>query len=152
MHLIGDASLPLSGCNPTMNMHMSNDRQSVRVLVVDDYAAVANHLARVLCDNDYTAIPVFSGEEALRVAEEFSPHALIADVMMPGMNGVDLVYAFADKFPTCRAVMMTANQWLPEIFIGGLRIKVFQKPFDLEELFEFLASAAPEPNRFASQS
>ena len=112
----------------------------IKVLVVDDYAPMADHLAKAICNGGHTAVAVYSAEEALRFAEEFSPHALIADVMMPGMNGPDLVCAFAEKFPACRAVLMTANQWLPEIFIRGLRIKVLQKPFDLKTIFEFLAN------------
>jgi DNA-binding response OmpR family regulator len=126
-----------------MGIHDSSGRKSVRVLVVDDYAPVADHLAKALCQNEYTALAVYSAEEALRTAEWFLPHALIADVMMPGMNGPELTCAFAKKSPTCRAVLMTANQWAKEIFIGGLRIKVFQKPFALSELFELLDGAAP---------
>jgi len=131
------------------NTHESNGRKSFRVLVVDDYPHMADYLAKALCESEYTAIPAFSGEEALRVAEEFMPHALIADVMMPGMNGVELAYAFAEKFPTCRAALMTANQWADEVFIGGLRIKVFEKPFELAQLFEFLDTAVPLRSRVA---
>lgn len=124
-----------------MNTYASG-RKSVRVLVVDDYPHVADSLANVLREKEYTAIPVHSGEEAMRVAEQFIPHVLIADVMMPEVNGVELVCAFAEKFPTCRTVLMTAKHWPEELSIGELRLKVFEKPFDLEELFEFLANAA----------
>jgi two-component system OmpR family response regulator len=123
-----------------MSSCASDDRKAVRVLVVDDYAPMADHLAKAIGTEEYTAMAVYSAEEALRAAEEFSPQALIADVMMPGMNGPELVCAFAKKFPGCRAMLMTANQWLPEIFIRGLRIKVLQKPFGLEEIFGFLST------------
>ena len=125
-----------------MNTYASS-RKSVRVLVVDDYPNVADPLANVLCDKGYEAVAVHSGEEALRVAEQFMPHVLIADVMMPELNGVELVYTFAEKFPTCRAVLMTAKHWPEELSICELQLKVFQKPFDLEQFFEFLASAVP---------
>jgi CheY-like chemotaxis protein len=121
-----------------------NGFNSVRVLVVDDYAPVADHLAKVLCDKGCKALAVYSGIEALRAGEQFSPDALIADVMMPGMNGAELVCAFAERFPACRAVLMTANQWATEICIDGSRIKVLQKPFDIKEIFLFLASAIRE--------
>src|SRR5215472_6050413 len=123
-----------------MNTNTSSQK-SVRVLVVDDYPNVADYLATVLREKEYTAIPVHSGEEALRVAEQFMPHVLIADVMMPELNGVELVSTFAQNFPTCRPVLMTAKHWPEELSIGELHLKIFQKPFDLEELFEFLASA-----------
>jgi CheY-like chemotaxis protein len=121
-----------------------NGFNSVRVLVVDDYAPVADHLAKVLCDKGCKALAVYSGIEALRAGEQFSPHALIADVMMPEMNGAELVCAFSERFPACRAVLMTANQWAPEICIDGLQVKVLQKPFEIEEIFRFLGSTLRE--------
>jgi hypothetical protein len=62
--------------------------------------------------------------------------------MMPGMNGAELVCAFAERFPACRAMLMTANQWASEICINGSRIKVLQKPFEMKEIFRFLAGAS----------
>jgi DNA-binding response OmpR family regulator len=112
--------------------------------VVDDYAFIADQLAKVIWDKGCKALAVYSGIEALRAGKQFSPHALIADVMMPGMNGAELVCAFSERFAACRAVLMTANQWAPEIFVGGSRIKVLQKPFEIEEIFGFLASAIRE--------
>jgi len=125
-----------------MNTQASNGQKSIRVLVVDDYPAMADDLAKALCDKEYAAIPVYSGEDALRVAEQFAPHALISDVTMPGMNGVELACAFAEKYPACCAVLMSANEWEKEILVGELRLKVFQKPLDHAELFNFLADAA----------
>src|ERR1700760_3638809 len=112
-----------------MNRYVSG-RKSVRVLVVDDYPNVADSLANVLCEKEYTAIPVHSGEEAMRVAKQFMPHVLIADVMMPEVNGIELAYTFAENFPTCRAVLMTAKHWPEQLSIGELQVKVFHKPFD----------------------
>jgi two-component system, OmpR family, response regulator len=76
----------------------------VKVLVVDDYVPIADHLTKVICDKGYTAMAVYNAAEALRAAEQFMPHAVIADVMMPQMNGAELVCVFAEKFPACRAV------------------------------------------------
>ena len=114
---------------------------------MDDYVPMADHLAKLLCDQDYVAIPVYSAAEALAAAEKCPPQALIADIMMPGMNGVELACAFADKFPACRTLLMTANRWADEIFIAGLRFRVLQKPFEPAELFEFLVSCAEPSER-----
>jgi CheY-like chemotaxis protein len=122
---------------------LSDDPRSVRVLVVDDYAPMADHLAKVLCKAEYEAVAVYSAEEALRVAEQLPPQALITDIMMPGMNGVELVCAFGEKFPACRSVLMTATQLLPELFVGGIRVRVLQKPFEVDEVLQFVAGCVP---------
>ena len=42
-----------------------NGFKAIRVMVVDDYVPLADHLAKVLCDKGYKAIAVYSGTEAL---------------------------------------------------------------------------------------
>lgn len=127
-----------------MSTHGLGGKKPVRVLVVDDYAPLADHLAHVLCSAGYETRAVYSGAEALLAAEQASPDALVADIMMPGMNGVELAGAFGEQFPACRPILMTATQLLPELFIHGLRIRVLQKPFEIEALFDFLTTCAPE--------
>jgi DNA-binding response OmpR family regulator len=57
---------------------------------------MADYLANSFCQNEYTAIPIYSAKEALSTAERFSPDALIADLTLPEMNGAELVCALSD--------------------------------------------------------
>ena len=121
------------------------DQRSLRVLVVDDYAPMADLLAQTIRVENHAAMAVYGSEEALRVAEKFSPDALIADVMMPGMGGPELARAFAEKYPGCRVILLTASHWVPRnLSIGQARVKVLQKPFDRGEILEFLATCGPK--------
>jgi DNA-binding response OmpR family regulator len=65
----------------------------LRVLVVDDQLEVAQSLASVVRTWQHEVEIAYSGEQALEVAERFQPHAIMLDIMMPGMDG----YAVAQK-------------------------------------------------------
>jgi len=59
-----------------------------RVLVVDDERLIADTLAEILSDEGFEVVAVYGGIQAVQQASQLCPHAVIADVMMPGMNGV----------------------------------------------------------------
>src|SRR5262245_27159249 len=68
----------------------AGDVTPLRILVVDDHPDAADSLAAVL---DLLGCPVrtcYDGLTALAVAEEFQPHVCLLDLMMPGMDGLEL--------------------------------------------------------------
>jgi CheY-like chemotaxis protein len=119
-------------------------RSALRVLVVDDFAPLADHLAGLLRRNGHSVQVAYDGLEALRVAERFQPHALISDVHMPGLNGFELAQAFAERFPKCRTVLVTIDPRAAGESYDHREYRVLQKPVPLEELFEFLAACDPK--------
>lgn len=62
----------------------------LRVLCVDDNHDIADTLGVLLELVGYEARVCYDGPSALRAAEEFRPDAAILDLMMPGMDGVEL--------------------------------------------------------------
>jgi two-component system, OmpR family, response regulator len=64
--------------------------EAVRVLVVDDDRRLARALKRGLEGEGFAVDLAFDGEDGLWHARENSYDALVLDVMMPGMNGLDL--------------------------------------------------------------
>ena len=61
------------------------------ILVVDDHQDVAAGLVRLLQKSGYQAEMVNDGETALRFLEHIRPEAVLLDVMMPGLDGLDVL-------------------------------------------------------------
>ena len=69
---------------------MSDTAETPLLLVVDDDPVNAELLCELLDAMGYRAVPALSGEEALRAAAARSPDLILLDVMMPGMNGLEV--------------------------------------------------------------
>ena len=80
-----------------------------RILCVDDEVNVLNALQRNL--RKYFAVDTASdGTQALTALERQGPYAVIvADMRMPGMDGVELLTRVRDKYPDTVRVMLTGN-------------------------------------------
>jgi len=69
----------------------SERREGARVLVVDDEAPILRALATNLRARGYTVDAAASGEEALDLAARHRPDAVILDLGLPGMSGIEVV-------------------------------------------------------------
>ena len=67
------------------------DNKLAKVLVVDDEPNIVELLTVSLKFQNFEVYSANSGNEALRVAREVNPDAYILDVMMPGMDGFELL-------------------------------------------------------------
>ena len=78
----------------TVKERVSNNQdvnQNVqRILVVDDESSISELVATSLKFVGFDVRTASSGSQALQIAQEFKPHALILDVMLPDQNGFDL--------------------------------------------------------------
>lgn len=63
---------------------------AIRIVVVDDYADLAEAFAAALDLDGYEVAIAFDGDTALELVVAFEPHAVILDINMPGMSGVVL--------------------------------------------------------------
>jgi len=61
------------------------------ILVIDDDAAVRDLMSRFLGKLGFHVVAAASGEEGLRVARELRPRIITLDVIMPGLNGWDVL-------------------------------------------------------------
>jgi CheY-like chemotaxis protein len=62
-----------------------------KILVVDDDSDILEYLSSFLEDNGYDVSSATSASGALRALEEFTPDAILLDVLMPGRSGLDLL-------------------------------------------------------------
>jgi signal transduction histidine kinase len=111
---------------------------SGRILVVDDQAANVKVVGILLGRNGYEVIPAASGPEALAAIETRKPDLILLDMMMPGMDGFELLAALRAQ-PQLRAipaVFLTAahdRDLLLRAFESGA-VDYVTKPFMPEEL------------------
>ena len=79
-----------------------------RILVVDDDRSMARTVCDILRRRGWTPTPVHSGEEAVAAASEQRYAAVLMDVRMPGLNGVEAFRAIQERQPQTPVILMTA--------------------------------------------
>ncbi len=61
-----------------------------RILVVDDESSISDLIATSLKFVGFDVRTAANGSQALTIAEEFKPHAMILDVMLPDLDGFEV--------------------------------------------------------------
>ena len=121
---------------PIEKQASKRSRSSIRVLVVDDFLPITNALLNTLKTNFYDARVASSASEALDIAQDFRPHALITDVILPDMDAFRLAAEFEKRYPDCRVLLMSASGPGVPNNRGGPR--VVPKASIIEEAFRLL--------------
>ena len=80
-----------------------------RVVVVDDEKVIANTLAIILNNAGFEAKAAFCADDAIVLAESFRPDLMIADVIMPGMSGIEVAIIIRDKLPNCKILLFSGQ-------------------------------------------
>ena len=112
------------------------DRSPVRVLVVDDEAALADLLSMALRYEGWEVHTEGNGTDALRSARELRPDAVVLDVMLPDMDGLEVLARLRRESPDVPVLFLTAKDAV-EDRIAGLTAggdDYVTKPFSLEEV------------------
>ena len=78
------------------------DPQSVKILVVDDDERNVRVLNAMLNAEGYATVSAATGKEALQMAEKEIPGLILLDVMMPDMNGFEVVEKLKALPATCK--------------------------------------------------
>ena len=124
---------------------MTNETGQARILVVDDDRILADSLALILRGRGFESRSVYSGEDAAQAALEWTPDAVIADVVMGKMDGVTLAIYLAQTLPACKVLLMSGNaateQLLDHSKELGHEFPILAKPFPPDSIFEFFGSS-----------
>ena len=115
---------------------MDDRKDQVTVLVVDDEPNIVELLTVSLKFQGFDVHSANNGTEALRLARELNPDAYILDVMMPGMDGFELLAKLRTEGLDGPVLYLTAKDSVDQR-IHGLTIGAddyVTKPFSLEEV------------------
>jgi two-component system, OmpR family, response regulator len=112
------------------------DGSPVRVLVVDDEAPLADLLSMALRYEGWEVRSEGDGGAALRSARDFQPDAVVLDMMLPDVDGLEVLSRLRRDIPDVPVLFLTAKDGV-EDRIAGLTAggdDYVTKPFSLEEV------------------
>ena len=115
---------------------MTKPSTGQRILVVDDELSISDLISTSLRFVGFDVRTAATGSQALAVAEEFRPHAIILDVMLPDQDGFEVCRQIRNEGVNVGVLFLTAKDGM-EDKVAGLTIggdDYMTKPFSLEEL------------------
>ncbi len=114
-----------------------------RVLVVDNESVIADTVAKILSLSGIPAIAAYDGNEALGTALLKPPDLLLTDVVLPGMNGIELAITIKRVYPECKILLFsglaTTADLLANARRAGHRFTLLNKPVPPQELLATVA-------------
>jgi DNA-binding response OmpR family regulator len=113
------------------------------LLIAEDDAASRKLYSAFLQAKGYKVIEASNGNAALEIIEREPVDVLLTDVVMQGMDGMELLACAREAQPNLRAIVMT-SQRTPAAIIGALRNQVcdfLSKPFELDQLLDSVQTA-----------
>ncbi len=114
-----------------------------RILVVDDEDSIREYLAMMLEREGYEVQSAADGKKAVKLSSKESFDAVITDIQLPGMTGIDLLGAFRESDPTVPIIIVTGHA-SQESAIEALNLGAFYyllKPVSNEELKQVVRNA-----------
>lgn len=114
-----------------------------RLLIADDEVELRNALCETLADVGFSTHGVADGEEALRSLAKQEFDLLLSDLMMPGMDGIQLLRRALEIDPQLVGIIMTGQGTIPTA-VEAMRVGAFDyllKPFNLQTVQPILDRA-----------
>ncbi|MDG4831287.1 response regulator transcription factor [Solwaraspora sp. WMMD1047] len=112
------------------------DGEPVRVLVVDDEPMLTDLLAMALRYEGWQVRAEATGSAAVRAVRQFQPDAVVLDIMLPDLDGLEVLRRIRGDAPTVPVLFLTARDSV-EDRVAGLTVggdDYVTKPFSLEEV------------------
>lgn len=137
---------------PSKSKADAKETRKSRVLIVDDSATICNALTHELPLGGLDAVAVNSGPEAIALVRSEKFDVAIVDVLMPVMDGEELIRRLADCAPELPCIVLTGTAKMDAVrrmAVAPNVAGILVKPWDRKRLMETLKSAmerrTPEP-------
>jgi len=118
--------------------------KSATLLIVDDEEGIRDLMRRHFTFQGYSVLTAADGEEALMILAEQKVDVVISDIMMPNMDGTELIQRIRAEYPIMRVIMMTGYVSMSNLLIclQNQADTVIFKPFkNLDEIDEAVKKA-----------
>ena len=128
--------LPLTAASAEPAKVSEAVRMSARILIVDDEEIVIRSCLRILDGDEFQVESVQDGREALSKVEENSYDVMILDVMMPNIDGLEVLRRVKETHPNVDVIMITGLSQI-DTAVQAMKLGAFDyisKPFEPDEL------------------
>jgi DNA-binding response OmpR family regulator len=105
----------------------------MKILIVDDDPHIRTLYKEELIDEGYEVVLANSGKEALEIFEKEHFDLVTLDILMPGMDGIEVLRKMKEKNPTLPVIMSTAYDYRDDFSVWASEAYVV-KSADLDEL------------------
>jgi CheY-like chemotaxis protein len=121
-----------------------------RILLIDDDPAVRRTLVTMLVSAGHEVAPYASGKAALAAADRLAFDLVLTDVLMPDMDGLEVMRGFARRVPRPKVIAMTGGSLAPGIDLLAIASSlgadgVIAKPMRAAELAATIAAVLASP-------
>ncbi|HUV08991.1 MAG TPA: response regulator, partial [Spirochaetia bacterium] len=113
------------------------------ILVVDDEPGIRSVLRDVLQDEEYRVSLAEDGFECLKILENESVDAILLDVWLPNMGGIDVLRKIKDEYPDIEVIVISGHANI-SLAVQAVKIGAFdflEKPLSLERTITVVRNA-----------
>ncbi len=115
-----------------------------KVLIVDDDRDIVTIVSTILGGRGWDIRAAYNGQEALEAVTLSKPDIILLDIMMPEMNGIEVLKRIKKIDADARIIMITAfgdvESYLDSMELGAY--EYINKPFETDELLEMIDRVA----------
>lgn len=117
-----------------------------KLLIADDDSGFRDFVETVARESGYDVRTVSDGRSVEDAVEDFGPHVILVDMVLPGLDGIEVIRTLASKDVTARFVLVSGHS--PTYLNAGRAIaaasgfddvRTAQKPVSLADLRELLS-------------
>ena len=108
----------------------------LNVLIIEDEKNLAQALCRIMEEEKWQATAVYNGQDGLQHATQYPYDIIVMDIMLPGLNGFDIVKELRNQKMDIPVLMLSALDEIPDK-VKGLNVGAddyMTKPFSPAEL------------------
>ncbi len=121
-----------------------------KVLVIDDDKGLRDLARRMLESGGHSVIEAVDGIEGVKEFKKENPDVIVADIIMPNADGLDVIRRILDIKPEAKIIAISGGGRLPgQTYLSHARkfgaCAVLEKPFAPEQFLSLIDSVYPAP-------